>query len=265
MSALVTQAQQEQALLYAIKQNVYPSQLWKYRPNNKFTDDVFVSQVLYFPTPPQLNDPFDCQIQPVVATPTEIAVWVQQHNPGASVQQLQNVIAHATSNPNAFRKDINEVMRKHIDKLGVCSFTTNPDHPLMWAHYTESHKGLCLGFDVTQDPGLFLVPLRVNYSPTYPLYNHLTQSKQMAEFVLSAKSNHWAYEDEWRVMKHQMPANQKYTFKPQALREVIFGYNMDTKERKRLKLLARQYGFKHVTFKRAIITETSYAIGFVPA
>lgn len=250
-------------LLRAVAEGIYPPSLWKYRPNNTFTDDIFQSQALYFPYPTQLNDPFDCQIQPVSCTPAEVTAFVQQHNAGKSNSEIRATVAEATKSPAAFRHSINESMRKFINKVGVCSFTTNFDNLLMWAHYTESHKGLCLGFDVTQAPDLFTIPLKVQYAPTYPVYNHLTDSMQMANKVLAAKSDHWTYEEEVRVMKVPMPHNQKASFNPLALREVLFGCNMSADERQRIKHLAKNNGFGHTVFKQAVVSPNSYALTFV--
>lgn len=251
-------------ILRAIAEGIYPANLWKYRPNNPFTDDIFQSQALYFPYPPQLNDPFDCQIQPVNCTPAEVTAFVQQNNAGRSNSDIRAMVAEATRDPAAFRRSINDSMRKSINRVGVCSFTTNFDNLLMWAHYTESHKGLCLGFDVTQDPELFDVPLIVQYAPTYPVYNHLTDSSQLAYKVLATKSDHWTYEEEVRVMKIPMPPNQKMSFNPLVLREVLFGCNMSADERQRIKQLAKNNGFGHTIFKRAVISSNSYALTFVP-
>lgn len=250
-------------ILRAIAEGIYPASLWKYRPNNSFTDDIFQSHALYFPYPTQLNDPFDCQIQPVTCTPAEIAAFVQQNNAGRSNSDMRAMVAEATRDPDAFRGSINDSMRKFINKVGVCSFTTNFDNLLMWAHYTESHKGLCLGFDVTQDPDLFDVPLQVQYAP-YPVYNHLTDSSQLAYKVLATKSDHWAYEEEVRVMKIPMPLKQKMSFNPLVLREVLFGCNMSADERQRIKQLAKNSGFGHTIFKRAVVSPNSYALTFVP-
>jgi hypothetical protein len=262
MSASITSL--PNLLLQGIAQGIYPANLWKYRPNNTFTDDIFQSQALYFPYPPQLNDPFDCQIQPVSCAPAEVTAFVHQNNAGKSNADLKAMVAEAIKNPAKFRRSINESMRKFINKLGVCSFTTNFDNLLMWAHYTESHKGLCLGFDVTQDPALFITPLKVQYASTYPIYNHLTDSAQLANKVLAVKSDHWVYEEEVRVMKTPMPANQKISFNHLALREVLFGCNMPINEQRRIKHLAKRSGFKHTVFKRAVISPNSYALTFVP-
>ena len=39
-------------------------------------------------------------------------------------------------------------------ELGMICLTDNWHSPVMWAHYAEKHYGVCLGFDVSERPGL---------------------------------------------------------------------------------------------------------------
>ena len=40
-----------------------PKQLFKYRPINDFTEKIFTKQELYFASPKDFNDPFECAFQ----------------------------------------------------------------------------------------------------------------------------------------------------------------------------------------------------------
>src|SRR6185312_282896 len=35
---------------------------------------------------------------------------------------------------------------EQLVETGIFSMSCDPAQPLMWAHYTDQHKGLCLGF-----------------------------------------------------------------------------------------------------------------------
>jgi hypothetical protein len=40
-------------------------------------------------------------------------------------------------------------MLKHFrDNVGVLSLTTNPTNGVMWAHYADQSKGVCVGIDL---------------------------------------------------------------------------------------------------------------------
>jgi hypothetical protein len=78
---------------------------------------------------------------------------------------------------------------------GVLCFSEEKTDVLQWAHYAERHKGICLGFNVTEGQGKFG---RVKYeTERFPF-----PQKPDMDFswkLLSTKSKVWEYEREWRV------------------------------------------------------------------
>ena len=79
--------------------------------------------------------------------------------------------------------------------------------PVIWAHYSDKHKGLCLGFELpemTADPERDITT-RVRYVPELvkfpPKFLNLAPANQL-EFVrnlLFTKYKNWAYEEEIRM------------------------------------------------------------------
>ena len=81
--------------------------------------------------------------------------------------------------PNIDRKILYQTVKESIDeeidkqiyemkkKFRVACFTENNIFPLMWSHYADSHKGLCLEYDLTRLPkGYRYGILPVIYSDT---------------------------------------------------------------------------------------------------
>ena len=122
-------------------------------------------------------------------------------------------------------------MKKTLTKKhGLLCFSSTWQEPLMWAHYGDKHKGVCLGFEIADH-----LPQEVRYVP-----NRLQQSfsgesipfsPEAAKLVsesLFTKHNGWAYEKEWRVFTDlEGPDRQGRFFMPFSedlvLREVIVG------------------------------------------
>ena len=51
------------------------------------------------------------------------------------------------SNPE--HRDLFNQIKQDLSKdIGILCFCENYHYPVLWAHYAEKHKGLCLGFDV---------------------------------------------------------------------------------------------------------------------
>lgn len=38
-----------------------------------------------------------------------------------------------------------------VAKMGMCALSANPSSPLLWAHYAQSHTGLCVQLQPHQD------------------------------------------------------------------------------------------------------------------
>ena len=81
---------------------------------------------------------------------------------------------------------------------GLLCFSRRWSNPLLWSHYADRHRGLCLGFDML-GKGLRRVKyVDVRQSPAKLLKgDHLSRRRAM-EDLLYSKFSHWRYEDEVR-------------------------------------------------------------------
>jgi hypothetical protein len=75
--------------------------------------------------------------------------------------------------------------------------TPFPDSILMWSHYADNHRGICLEFG--KDNPLIEMARPVRYRDTYPEWTLLRPGDGPLELVLT-KSKDWAYEREFRIM-----------------------------------------------------------------
>ena len=115
------------------------------------------------------------------------------------------------------------------EKRGILCFSENWNNPVMWAHYADRYKGVCLGFDIaestsTGDPLLGQVKYvaeRLRWPPELDL--------KFAYDLLFTKFSHWSYEQEWRAFMSLDDCEESdgHYFKPFSddlvLREVYIG------------------------------------------
>jgi hypothetical protein len=86
--------------------------------------------------------------------------------------------------------------RNEIGKdRGLVCFSKYWHNPVLWAHYAESHKGLCLGFELPD--GERPLARAVEYVENPIRVAHL--DLEFANKMLFTKYDHWRYEDEIRV------------------------------------------------------------------
>lgn len=140
-----------------------------------------------------LNDPFDLRA-PQLKTSDERRRWED------------------------WRKDMNA-------KFGMICFSSDWTKAVMWSHYADRHRGLCLGFDIADE-----TVGRVQYSDERPEVD-LSREPQESDIgsLLFVKGPDWRYEDEywvWVRLEERDPQHGVFfaQFSEQmVLREVIVG------------------------------------------
>ena len=76
---------------------------------------------------------------------------------------------------------------------GMVCFSFKWSNPVLWAHYADKHKGICLGFDLPDE-----CVRHVEYVDTrLPFPTELNE--QIAQDCLFTKFSGWCYEDECRI------------------------------------------------------------------
>lgn len=98
-------------------------------------------------------------------------------------------------------------LRKAYD-LGVLCLSSKFDSPLMWSHYADQHRGICIEFDVSKLPAGTV--RNVNYGESREVsasavQNWLRDDSAMARqeierACLLTKSREWGYESEYRLL-----------------------------------------------------------------
>lgn len=162
---------------------------------------------------------------------------------------------------------MNDFLKDVINKRGISCFSQSDSALLMWSHYSNSHKGVCLTFDMEKDEQFFNIPYKVAYPATYPKMNPFTDSNgKEVQLILATKSQEWEYEKEIRVIKEKDVMKQyrgAIKFNPEALTEIKFGYKISVENVKILKdLITDKY--PHIKFYGSKLKKGQFGIQFFP-
>jgi hypothetical protein len=211
---------------------------FRYRRIDRHLIDSLVNPSLYFAKPNSLNDPFDCRID------------------------LQNSFARAASSTTGDRKkwlsqflDVQpffENWKIVMDGLGVCCFSSTAVDTLLWAHYADNHRGVCLEYRLPPscilDPPFRLAAGGAVDYRTEPLTEWLKNGsfdmdkdsfiKAVALIYLRAKSPAWSYEKEARIIRSGHGA---YKIRGDFLTQVCFGLHTPQDDIDLILKLARDY------------------------
>ena len=92
---------------------------------------------------------------------------------------------------------VRKAMKKTKSQLskssGLICFSKNWRNPVQWAHYGDSHKGICLGFDVPDEllNKVDYVDDRIDYQGGFSVEDMFK--------LLTTKFKHWSFEEEHRI------------------------------------------------------------------
>ena len=98
------------------------------------------------------------------------------------------------------RAVLKERKKKANQKFGLVCLSARFDDPVQWAHYGDSHRGICLGFEVT---AIDLIKVDYIDSRTPPSGFREALELPLLQFLrqtLSKKFKHWQYEQEHRLI-----------------------------------------------------------------
>lgn len=235
--------------------------LYKYRAINKRLIESLIYQTLYFATPNELNDPFDCRIELQKAFERAII---------SATGERRDFLSSFWASPEFFTN-----WRSTISAMGVCSFSKRTIEEtlletLMWAHYADDHRGVRLKYQFRWASLMgdmataqeIVTSQNVEYLDD-PLVPWLVEkasmdisefAKGLASRYLRTKSPAWAYEQEARIIRQK---SGPFKLKDVFLAEVCFGLRTAQDDRELVFKLAQSY-CGGVKFSQMVHEETEF-------
>jgi Protein of unknown function (DUF2971) len=217
-----------------------PEKLYRYQPLRSpemmdwLKKSVLENQI-YFSSPSSFNDPFDCKV------PISVQGTVEQQRSyiepivremlagpqfiGSSADQIRTIKERLLGDPKRCLEGGQTISQERIiPLLGVYCVSERCDDILMWSHYADAHRGVCLILAGSKMYSRRIAVEQVQYplDNRYPDVNFFTATEQEKyEAVLLTKANHWAYEREWRILDATGPG--WHDIAPDWLLGLVFG------------------------------------------
>jgi hypothetical protein len=204
-----------------------PTTVYKYLRVDRNTLSLLIFHELYFSNPVKdFNDPFDFRIRADFTQLFEEVAKDEQRDP-KKPRQL-GLGGDLSSMESSEFVGLNSSMNKlFFDKIGVCCFSSKNDDILMFSHYADQHRGICLGFSSSILEQNFSRPeksnkfQKVEYVSEFPDLKLGSSNMHEITRLYSMKSKQWEYEEEYRLLVHDGRGSRE--FPKNALREVVFG------------------------------------------
>ena len=158
--------------------------------------------------PAALNDPFECAValgparKDQRAENEEIATVLSSLN-GATPVSEAKVRRARCEYGSLFLREL--LVGQLSQRYGIISFSSDPRHLLMWAHYTGDGSGFVIGYqaDALRSLGRRDGSLRevIYENRVLPIVEYPVLSREEnVNILLSFKSDQWSYESEWRLI-----------------------------------------------------------------
>lgn len=175
-----------------------PKALYKYHKINRNLIKLLINNSLWAGAASSLNDPYDCDFE--MSKDFFKKKFINKMFSGEEYKSIPEADKNwfLDGLGEAFTEDqIKTFQRFSLKFIGICCFSSNPNSELMWSHYADSAKGVCLEFDFRKNDSIKkkLIPVR------YTNKTILAQNEVDVAKALIKKRKAWSYENEWRLIE----------------------------------------------------------------
>ena len=236
-----------------------PTRLYKYRALTARTLDMVVGDKVHFADPSKFNDPLDTR--PSLDNDVSVAelgkiLWmlteqriaaemrtaadamrlkgpkttelIEKRSRGRADERMAEFKYSATdpefdAEANLRYRIESELLRRY--ERGIVSLAERNDCPLMWSHYGDQHRGICLGYSVPERATGDVHQVAydgdrlVRASEVGAMLDGDNEARARVDAaVLLRKAESWSYEREWRLIGRRGTEGS-----PLDLEEIIFG------------------------------------------
>ena len=209
-----------------------PVSFFKYRPLENKSDqldwllETICAGRMYWPSPNQFNDPFDCVPNYEMPNGPDLTSLIQrlhrENQPDANRQERRKFIRSSKGiNPKQFAIEFRDKMNAHLRDTALYSLAVVPDNILMWSHYANAHQGVCLRFNGRKFVEKFVTGYPVTYVSDRPTIRiGFDPPLDVLGKLILNKADIWAYEEEWRFIDYNGKAGLRQ-LSPQTLNGVV--------------------------------------------
>lgn len=228
----------------------FPESFFRYRKLNENTLKSIINDEIWLSTLTSLNDPFECSLQVdnneclrvyfssepfkqgfkrlfgLELSSEELEHIVKSDTPYIEYSQIcfaKNIELNITPQEqlNRVQKRWSEIMDDASRSIRVSCFSKFNNSLLMWSHYADEHKGICIEYDFIDHGEIraFIQPI-IYSNEVYKLGTFEDLHTLNLIRATLTKCKDWEYESEWRLTIVQAKGRIRQTInapKPKAI------------------------------------------------
>ena len=164
--------------------------LYKFYSFQNYVIDSVANESFYFSKRSQFNDPLDCN--PPIQAPDYYFFKKMFYKVIDGIKNCDQEFINFAKNDDVLNilwrsmQDV-ELLKKRIEEVAnearILCLTTRCDHPLMWGHYADGHRGFCIGYDIKIDSNSMFSPENILQDNTLVHCREITYSNKPVDIV----------------------------------------------------------------------------------
>jgi hypothetical protein len=263
--------------------------LYHYQPYNTATHKpdwlrrTVEHDEIYFSNPKDFNDPWDCRPrynEDALNDPAyckRLVDWLDAvarkwAASGFDESAHERRIGELRSNPSLLKAHLvkaADAREKDIhQRLRVYCLVPRANCPLMWAHYADKHRGVCLEF--SRDEKVFDGTYKVVYCAEYPAFDPGEREISQILLPLITKSDDWKYENEFRIIAQERASatphntliteNNYFGLPAKMLKSIIVGALIPESDEAEIRKMVAEHTGHPIALKRAVRVPNRYGL-----
>ena len=259
-----------------------PKYVYKYVTwERKYHKRILTENEIFFTSARNFNDPFDSSV-PLrydLGSYEQIFELCVEHVRRDNIYLTDDEVKRVARNvlrDNDPRSP--EWIKYHLDvqreyaatHFGILSCSTIKDSILMWSHYSNFHKGICIRFNCEKfrefmvskeclKDGLVIYWNYIDYRKEYPLQNPFELDKDESYVKqLLIKSEDWRYEKEIRFILFDYP-NKVVIIPSGIIDQAILGCRISETDKMEIIGIAKS---KNIELLQAVIKQNAFGLDF---
>lgn len=236
----------------------FPTLLFRFRslsgPSENFTKSIITRNEIYFSDPASLNDPYDCQPTfDINGSPDE---WKRHLSRSLKMQGSKKIsiserirITRKWMAEEKYKNINPETFKQLTSRFGIACFSASMNNMLLWTHYADNHRGICLIFEPSKDSyGALTHSSEIQYQSELP-HIRLVDLSETGDSkiikILLTKSKQWQHEQEYRLI---LPygAKQSLQFHPSSLIGIVLGAKISKEHEAKVRSWAAAHPYRPI-------------------
>lgn len=259
--------------------------LYKYVPINKQTKKMISPNTFKFTLVSELNDIFDCKIFPNFRLQNDEDILKTLSYSSKNIKDYPNKFKRFSTieklktmkkilSDDEINKSSDDFFDMWSNKFGVLSLSKRNESILMWGHYTDNFKGMCIGYNKkkleialynawenNKNTLVYLVP--VKYVKKFP--NDVKpdlQGQYLIKTMFKCKHIDWKYEKEIRFIYLNIIddfSNGIIPIKENLIESITFGAKADEND---IEYIIKKASSLNIEFYKAKKVPSSFKLDF---